>query len=88
MQEHGRSRNAAQILARVFTLTGIFTAAACTHQAAENGSSENVSIPNPAAVFCVDQGGEYLLDSGECRLPDGSVVDAWEYYRENVEKAE
>jgi putative hemolysin len=47
-----------------------------------------VSIPNPAAVFCVDQAGEYLLDSGECRLPDGSVVNAWEYYRETVEKAE
>lgn len=47
----------------------------------EAGGSET-QIPNPAAEFCVEQGGEYLLESGECRLNDGTTVDAWEYFRE------
>ncbi|WP_058556889.1 DUF333 domain-containing protein [Thiohalocapsa sp. ML1] len=38
-------------------------------------------LPNPAAVFCAEQGGEYLRDSDECRLPDGTRVNAWERYR-------
>jgi putative hemolysin len=40
-----------------------------------------VGLPNPAAVFCVEQGGRYLLDSGQCLLPDGTTVDAWDYFR-------
>lgn len=56
----------------------IASLAACsTHET----STDNKS-PNPAAVFCVEQSGEYLLDKGLCRLPGGQVVDAWDYYRE------
>ena len=38
--------------------------------------------PNPAAVFCVEQGGSYIVVDGAggqrslCRLADGSEVDA------------
>ncbi|TMV09972.1 amidohydrolase family protein [Ruegeria sediminis] len=44
--------------------------------------------PNPAAAFCVDQGGTYSIadgaegQSGFCKLADGTEVDAWDYFRE------
>ncbi len=38
-------------------------------------------IANPAAVFCEEQGGSVAGEEPMCELPDGSVVDAWEYYR-------
>lgn len=44
-------------------------------------AQEPVGLPNPAAVFCAGQGGQYLLDSGQCLLPDGTTVDAWDYFR-------
>ena len=46
------------------------------------------NAPNPAAVFCVDQGGSYSIvndaegQRGICRLADGREVDAWAYFRE------
>lgn len=46
-------------------------------------------IPNPAAVFCVETGGAYSMETtaagtrGLCTLPDGRVVDAWEHFRDN-----
>lgn len=46
------------------------------------GSDGATEIANPAAVFCEEQGGSYSLDDETCTLPDGSVVDAWDYFRE------
>ncbi len=47
-------------------------------------------LPNPASVYCEEQGGEVVIvtaddgsQSGICRLPDGTEVDEWEYYREH-----
>jgi putative hemolysin len=43
--------------------------------------------PNPASVFCVQNGGRSEIRSGPrgqyrvCRLPNGRVVDEWAYYR-------
>ncbi|MDV7145473.1 DUF333 domain-containing protein [Tropicimonas sp. TH_r6] len=51
------------------------------------------NMANPAAVFCKEQGGKYLIvsdDKGErglCELPDGTTVDGWDYFRENWDKA-
>ncbi len=48
-----------------------------------------VGLPNPAAVFCVEKGGQYQIESSTtgarsvCRFPDGRVVDAWEFFRQN-----
>jgi len=44
-------------------------------------AAEQVRLANPAAVFCIDQGGDYLLDTGQCRLSDGKLIDGWDYYR-------
>jgi putative hemolysin len=44
--------------------------------------------PNPAAVFCEQEGGRYRTIAeiggarGVCVLQDGREVDAWDYFRE------
>ncbi len=46
-------------------------------------------MPNPAAVFCKEQGGAYRVvqeaegERGICVLRDGREVDAWGYFREH-----
>jgi|MudIll2142460700_1097286.scaffolds.fasta_scaffold05188_2 hypothetical protein len=48
-----------------------------------------VGLPNPAAVFCVEKGGQYQIENhatgarSVCRFPDGRVVDAWDFFRQN-----
>ena len=43
-------------------------------------------LANPAATFCVGEGNEYVIRSGNggsvgiCILPDGSEVDAWDVF--------
>ncbi|WP_159089095.1 amidohydrolase family protein [Tateyamaria sp. Alg231-49] len=55
------------------------------HSAAPSGSTQ---LANPAAVYCIEQGGTYSIENtdegqrGWCTLSDGTVVDAWEYFRE------
>jgi putative hemolysin len=41
-------------------------------------------VPNPAAVYCEEQGGTVSGPEPICELPDGTVVDAWDYYREQT----
>lgn len=50
----------------------------------------SVGTANPASVYCVEQGGESATqkaDSGDeygvCKLPDGTAVEEWEYFRKN-----
>jgi putative hemolysin len=46
-----------------------------------------VSLANPASTYCVEQGGTVEIRSdakgqtGYCRLPDGRVVEEWEFFR-------
>ena len=47
-------------------------------------------MPNPAAVYCAEQGWESVINEDEewnqywvCRFADWSEVDEWEYYRAN-----
>lgn len=53
------------------------------------GTGGAQQAPNPAAVFCVEQGGRYEIIQessgarGICVLPDGRRIDAWKYYREH-----
>jgi putative hemolysin len=54
----------------------------------EDGTGGGAQLANPSAVFCEDQGGTYSLDEETCALPDGSVVDAWDYYREQASEPE
>lgn len=52
-------------------------------------SSANTGLANPAATYCIAQGGLYGIhdgpdgQSGICQLPDGTRIDAWTYFREH-----
>ena len=49
--------------------------------ACDDDEDEPAELPNPAAVFCEEQGGVVSGPEPMCELPDGTVVDAWDYYR-------
>ena len=70
------------------------TAAAEENKAEETASEESTGttiwMPNPAAVYCEQQGGTVNIvkdaegnEKGMCKLGDGTEVDEWEYYRAN-----
>ena len=40
----------------------------------------NAEMPNPAAVYCEDNGGTLNLEDGTCTLTDGTVCDEWDFY--------
>lgn len=68
----------------------LFSTAALAACSADKAGQEvpAVGIANPASEFCVKQGGKSEIktdkDGAEyalCRLPDGSVVEEWAYFR-------
>ena len=51
------------------------------------------SLPNPAAEFCIERGGTYVIrtisdgsQTGICILPGDQEADAWEYFREHANR--
>ena len=69
------------LLRSVFSITAFITSCFASAAAASQ-------VANPAAVYCIEQGSAYSTvdtDEGQrglCTLADGTVVDAWEYFRE------
>jgi uncharacterized protein len=61
--------------------------AACGSDAEPSETTTDVGIANPAAVFCIEQGGtlEIVDEAGGqlayCNLPDGTRIEEWEYWR-------
>ncbi|MDO4642049.1 MAG: DUF333 domain-containing protein [Neisseria sp.] len=60
--------------------------------ACQGGTNEQhpVGMPNPASEYCVQQGGKLEVkkdaEGGEyalCHLPDGTVIEEWEFFRKN-----
>lgn len=50
-----------------------------------------VGIPNPASVYCIEQGGQVNLQTDEqgnqygiCKLPNGQNIDEWTLYRQSI----
>ncbi|WP_174838674.1 MULTISPECIES: DUF333 domain-containing protein [unclassified Ruegeria] len=47
------------------------------------------SLANPAATYCIEIGGAYEIRNGDdgqtgiCKLPDGTEIDAWFLFRES-----
>ncbi len=47
-----------------------------------------LTLANPAAGYCIDNGGQYEIRDGDkgqfgvCILPDGQEIDAWDYFRQ------
>lgn len=52
-------------------------------------SEQIIGMANPAAVYCIEQGGKLDMreerggTAGYCMFPDGSEKEEWEYWREN-----
>ena len=61
----------------------------------EESTGAIIWMPNPASVYCEQQGGSVNIvkdaegnESGMCKLADGTEVDEWEYYRANHPETE
>lgn len=73
----------------VLLATSIFATAVLLSGCRGHDKQSNINgLANPAAVYCVEQGGERdtLRENGVnvtyCVLPSGERVDEWSYYRE------
>lgn len=62
---------------------------ACSDYASPQAGQEQITLPNPAAQFCTEEGGQYDIREGDkgmvgvCVMPDGTEYDAWSLYRES-----
>ena len=72
------------------TVAAALLLAACAGngQPEKHPDSPMVGMSNPASEFCIKQGGKLETkkdaEGGEyalCHLPDGTVVEEWEYFR-------
>lgn len=63
--------------------------AGCASESNYGEANKPLSMANPAAVYCVQQGGELdtVTENEErvtyCVLPNGDRVEQWDYYRQN-----
>ncbi|MFM2587100.1 DUF333 domain-containing protein [Vibrio sp. TBV020] len=77
----------------VMTVISAAVLAGCSSEPDEYEVKEYTSMANPAAVYCVQQGGELeTVNESEmrvtyCVLSDDERVEQWEYYR-NSQKEE
>jgi putative hemolysin len=78
-------------LGMILVLIGLL-ASSCTPQSVVTPTIRTLTpaagLPNPASVFCQEQGFRHELrtdatssQSGICHFPDGSQCDEWAYYR-------
>lgn len=69
----------------ISAIAGTLLVGAC----ADSDTDAKMQVANPASVYCIDQGGELLIKTGEngqygiCKLPDGREIEEWELYRQN-----
>jgi putative hemolysin len=70
----------------VLMLMGVALVASCGP--AQSTSTPAPNMPNPAAVYCEQQGGKSEIvtaadssQSGRCVFPDGNQCDEWAYFR-------
>jgi len=68
----------------------LYAVAACilvTSCAPGPAKQQPAELANPASTYCVEQGGKLEIrkeakgDTGYCHLPDGKVVEEWEFFR-------
>ncbi|MCR9908234.1 DUF333 domain-containing protein [Vibrio campbellii] len=66
--------------------------AGCSTYEGATRSNEYTAAANPAAVYCVQQGGELdtVTENGErvtyCQLSENERFEQWEYYRNNYKE--
>ncbi|RTZ17574.1 DUF333 domain-containing protein [Vibrio aquaticus] len=73
----------------VMSMVGAIALTGCASEQDEYEVKEYTSMANPAAVYCVQKGGELetVSESDQrityCVLSDEERVEQWEYYRNN-----
>lgn len=76
---------AQKIVSLIFIGALILTA--CGSQASEENQGNQVGLPNPASVYCEEQGGQLEMREnaqgtyGVCIFQDGSECEEWAYFR-------
>ena len=68
----------------MLSLSTLSLLAGCAHTATQARTA------NPASEYCITQGGESITQKDEtgaeygiCRFSDGTVIEEWEYFRQN-----
>ncbi|MFH1311477.1 MAG: DUF333 domain-containing protein [Nanoarchaeota archaeon] len=81
------------ILILIFLILIILTSLLIFNYNNKNKVSNNSQIPNPAAVYCTEQGYNYEIREnpdgsqyGICIFPDGSECEEWAFYSGECEK--
>jgi putative hemolysin len=71
-------------------LTLVLLAASCRR--AQSSPTSEANLPNPASVYCEQNGGKVEMRqdasggvAGVCVFPDGSECDEWAYYRKECQ---
>ncbi|MHB1357708.1 MAG: putative hemolysin [Anaerolineae bacterium] len=78
-----------KILAYIVLLVALTACTSFQAQAPDTGTEvPQAGIPNPASVYCTQQGNKLEIrtaddgsQQGICVFPDGSTCDEWAYYR-------
>ncbi|WP_070966123.1 putative hemolysin [Vibrio sonorensis] len=66
----------------------------CSNNSDEYEVKSYASMANPAAVFCVERGGELetvtenAMRVTYCHLPNGEKVEQWEYFRNHHQNSD
>jgi len=60
---------------------GALTLSGCNKNAPVEDPDKNAEIPNPAAVYCEENGGTLNLEEWLCIFEDGSYCEEWAYQR-------
>jgi len=66
--------------------------AGCGGHASRPAAPQKIGTPNPASVYCVQQGGKVEMEKSPegvisyCHLPDGTRVEEWTLFRQNNAK--
>ncbi|MFY8275053.1 DUF333 domain-containing protein [Pseudoalteromonas sp. SSDWG2] len=71
----------------IIILVCVLGLSACQEQDESVLLKSDIDMTNPALAFCVNQGGQVLVDEQMqdmyfCKLDNGSKVEAWEFYRD------
>ena len=79
-------------VAAVLASVAVLALAACGGQPV--APTPAAGLPNPASVFCEQNGGRVVFRAdasgavaGECVFPNGSVCDEWAYFRDTCQPA-
>ncbi|ASG55013.1 MAG TPA: DUF333 domain-containing protein [Salmonella bongori] len=68
-------------------LPGVLLLGACSSSQHDVPKPPHIGMPNPAAVYCEQQGGTLVPVQtpqgvrSDCNLPNGEIVDEWTLWR-------